>query len=82
MAAVLRVHPADIKIVEVREGSTIVNFKVLQRDVESMEEGKELLDLKQIDKDYRKFVKEEDTFMGSRILDASVEDEQIKASNS
>jgi len=71
MAAVLGIHRADIKVVSVYEGSTIVEFQVLQRDEEI--DGEELLDLKKIDQAYRDFIIEEDKFMDSRILSAQIE---------
>ena len=70
MAAVLGIHRADIKVVSVYEGSTIVEFQVLQRDEEI--DGEELLDLKKIDQAYRDFIIEEDKFMDSRILSAQI----------
>lgn len=71
MAAVLGIHRADIKVVSVYEGSTIVEFQVLQRDEEI--DGEELIDLKKIDQVYRDFIVEEDNFMDSRILSAQIE---------
>ena len=44
MVAVLGIHRADIRVVSVYEGSTIVDFQVLQRDEEL--DGEELIDLK------------------------------------
>lgn len=52
MAAVLGVHKADLKIVSVYEGSTIVNFQVIQRDEEEVAEGNGI-DLEKIDLIYR-----------------------------
>jgi hypothetical protein len=71
MAGVLGIHRADIKVVSVYEGSTIVEFQVLQRDEEV--DGEELIDLKKVDKVYRDYIQENDTFMGTRILEASIE---------
>ena len=71
MAGVLGIHAADIKVVSVYEGSTIIEFQVLQRDEEIDEE--ELIDLRQIDTDYRDFIQNEKTMMGSRILNADIE---------
>jgi len=71
MAAVLNIHAADIKVVAVYEGSTIVEFQVIQRDPEVVEES-DLISLSQIDKKYRQFINSKETFMGSRILDAKV----------
>lgn len=36
MAAVLGIHAADLKIVSIYEGSTIVEFQVVQRDTDSV----------------------------------------------
>ena len=72
MAAVLGIHAADIKVVQVYEGSTIVQFQVLQRDLE-MDEEEELLDLSKIDEKYRIFIMNNEYFMESRILNAEVE---------
>ena len=71
MAGVLGIHAADIKVVSVYEGSTIIEFQVLQRDEELDEE--ELIDLNKIDTDYRDFIQNERTMMGSRILNADLE---------
>lgn len=71
MAGVLGVHKADLKIVTIYEGSTIVKFQVVQRDDE--EEGVELLDLKSVDAAYRNLIQSEEFFMGSRILEAEIE---------
>ena len=71
MAGVLGIHAADIKVVSVYEGSTIIEFQVLQRDEELDEE--ELIDLNKIDTDYRDFIQNERTMMGSRILNADIE---------
>lgn len=72
MAAVLGIHAADIKIVSVYEGSTVVIFQVVQRDVdeENPDEGEEPIDLQRIDRAYRAFINSEETFMDSRILSA------------
>lgn len=72
MAAVLGVHAADLKVVQVYEGSTIVQFQVLQRDLE-LDEEEEMLDLHKIDQDYRIFIMSNEYFMESRILNAEVE---------
>lgn len=45
MAAVLGIHAADIKVVSIYEGSTIVQFQVLQRDLEMDEDAEEMIDM-------------------------------------
>lgn len=77
LAGVLNIHPADIKIVEVYEGSTIVKFKVMQRGQEELDAGEEPIDFKKINRAYTKFVTEEVTLMGSPILNAEIEGEEI-----
>ena len=69
MAAVLGIHAADVKVVAVYEGSTIVEFQVVQREVvEGQEDDEDLIDLAKIDADYRAFIQTERTLMESRIL--------------
>ena len=70
MAGVLGIHRADIKVVSIFEGSTIVEFQVLQRDEEV--DGEELIDLSKLDKVYREFIETNEYFMDSRILSAEV----------
>lgn len=70
MAGVLGIHAADIKVVSVYEGSTIIEFQVLQRDEQDIESEEDLIDLKKIDSDYRDFIQNEKTLMDSRILSA------------
>ena len=75
MAAVLDIHAADIKVVSVYEGSTVVIFQVVQRDIDEEDEdsGEEPIDLQRIDRAYRAFIGSEESFMGSRILSAQIE---------
>lgn len=74
MAAVLGIHAADVKVVAVYEGSTIVEFQVVQREVvEGQEDDEDLIDLAKIDADYRAFIQTERTLMESRILSAQIE---------
>lgn len=74
MAGVLGIHAADIKVVSVYEGSTIVEFQVLQREEpEGQEDEIELIDLKKVDSDYRAFIQTTETLMDSRILSAQIE---------
>jgi hypothetical protein len=65
MAAVLGIHAADIKVVSVYEGSTIVDFFVEQ--AENLDEA---LDLELIKETFTEVVSTMDTFMGSPILNA------------
>lgn len=76
MAAVLGIHAADIKVVSVYEGSTIVDWQVLQREeseIEDDEQEVDLIDLKKVDEAYRNFIENEREFMGTRILGAEIE---------
>lgn len=65
MAAVLGIHAADIKVVSVYEGSTIVDFFVQQ--AENVEEA---LDLDQVAETFAEVVETMDEFMGSPVLNA------------
>jgi len=65
MAAVLGIHAADIKVVSVYEGSTIVDFFVEQ--AENLDDA---LDLEQVQETFAEVVSTMDTFMGSPILNA------------
>jgi hypothetical protein len=65
MAAVLGIHAADINVVSVYEGSTIVDFFVTQR--ENVEDA---LDLDRIEETYTEVVADMDEFMGSPVLNA------------
>lgn len=71
MAAVLGIHAADIKVVSVYEGSTIVEFQIVQRDSEEVD-PLDMLSLDEIDQAYREFVNTQESFMGSKILDATI----------
>ena len=71
MAAVLGIHAADIKVVSVYEGSTIVDFQIVQRDSEEVD-PLDMLSLDEIDQAYREFVNTQESFMGSKILDATI----------
>jgi len=68
MAAVLGIHAADIKVVAVYEGSTIVDFFVQQ--AENIEEA---IDLTSIKESFKEVVAEMDEFMGSPVLGAIAE---------
>lgn len=74
MAAVLGIHAADVKVVAVYEGSTIIEFQVVQRNiVEGQEDEEDQIDLAKIDADYREFIQTERSMMDSRILSAQIE---------
>jgi hypothetical protein len=68
MAAVLGIHAADIKVVAVYEGSTIVDFFVQQ--AENIEEA---IDLTKIKETFETAVEVMDEFMGSPVLGAIAE---------
>lgn len=72
MAGVLGVHRADLKVVAVYEGSTIIEFQVVQLDAEKVE-PEELLDLAKVERKFRNLIDTEEKFMGSNILDAKIE---------
>ena len=65
MAAVLGIHAADIKVVSVFAGSTIVEFAVL-----SDPDGEEPLDLGSVQSTFETAMEAVDTFMGSLVLNA------------
>lgn len=65
MAAVLGIHRADIKVVAVYEGSTIVDFFVQQ--AENIEDA---LDLEKVAETFTEAVSTMDSFMGSPVLGA------------
>jgi len=72
MAAVLGIHAADIKVVSVYEGSTIVDFFIQQA-----ENIAEALDLSQIEETFTEVVQTMDEFMGSPVLNAVASGVQI-----
>lgn len=76
MAGVLGVHAADIKVVSVYEGSTIVDFEVIQRDAEVVE-PEELIQLETVSEKFSSYVADKVEFMGSKILDAQVKGTKI-----
>jgi hypothetical protein len=65
MAAVLGIHAADIKVVSVTAGSTIVDFFVQQA-----ENVEEILDLESIEETFTEVVETMEEFMGSPVLNA------------
>jgi hypothetical protein len=77
MAAVLGIHAADIKVVSVYEGSTIVDFFVEQ--AENLDDA---LDLEQVQETFAEVVSTMDTFMGSPILNAVASGVNIITKNS
>lgn len=68
MAATLGIHKADIKVVDVYEGSTIVDFFVMQ--AENIEDA---FDLDKVSENFSEIVATMDTFMGSPVLGAIAE---------
>lgn len=72
MAANLGVHKADLKVVQVYEGSTIVEFMVLS-DPEAEERGEETNDLDSIAKIFETLVNSGEKFMDGVILGAKSE---------
>jgi len=65
MAATLGIHKADIKVVSVYEGSTIVDFFIMQ--AENIEDA---FDLDKVSENFSEIVSTMDTFMGSPVLGA------------
>jgi len=65
MAGALGIHAADIKVVSVFTGSTIVEFAVL-----SDPEAEEPLDLGSVQSTFETAMEAVDTFMGSVVLNA------------
>lgn len=65
MAAVLGIHAADIKVVRVYEGSTVVEFQVV-----SDSEAEEPLVLSTIQSAFETVMSALDEFMGSPVLNA------------
>ena len=49
----------------------------MQRTPEEIENGDEPIDFRKINQDYRKFITEEVTLMGSPILNAEIEGSEI-----
>ena len=72
MAGVLGVHRSDLKVVAVYEGSTVIEFQVVQLDADKVE-PEELLDLAKVERKFRNLIDTEEQFMGSNILDAKIE---------
>lgn len=70
MAAVLGIHKADLKVVQVYEGSTIVDFMVLN-DPELDEDDEDFVELDAIAEVFKTFVNDENNdFMETVILGA------------
>ena len=65
MAAVLGIHRADIKIVQVYEGSTVIEFMII-----SNPEDEEPLSLTNVKDNFVSAVSTMATFMGSPLLNA------------
>ena len=65
MAAVLGIHKADVKTVQVYKGSTVVEFMIV-----SDPEAEEPLDLNEVETMFVNAMLTIDTFMGSPVLNA------------
>lgn len=65
MAASLGIHAADIKVVSVYEGSTIVDFQIISSITDAVP-----LDLASVKETFESVVSTMDTFMGSPVLNA------------
>jgi hypothetical protein len=65
MAASLGIHAADIKVVSVYEGSTIVDFQIISSVADAVP-----LDLDSVKETFETVVSTMDTFMGSPVLNA------------
>ena len=65
MAASLGIHAADIRVVAVYEGSTIIDFIIL-----SSQEDEEPLNLDTVQETFEEVVSTMDEFMGSTVLNA------------
>lgn len=65
MAGVLGIHKADLKVVSVYEGSTIIDFQVISNFIEEIP-----LNLETVQQTFETFVSTADVFMGSTLLSA------------
>jgi hypothetical protein len=65
MAASLGIHKADIRVVSVYEGSTIVDFQIISDLFEDTP-----LNLDTVKETFETVVSTLDTFMGSKVLNA------------
>ena len=66
MAASLGLHAADIKVVQIYQGSTIVDFEII-RDVLA----EEVIDFDEVIATFEEVMSTTDEFMGSKILQIS-----------
>lgn len=65
MAASLGIHAADLKVVSVYEGSTIIDFQIISNLVDEIP-----LNLEEVQQTFEEVVSVMDTFMGSPLLNA------------
>lgn len=65
MAGVLGIHKADLKVVAVYEGSTIIDFQVISNFIEEIP-----LNLETVQQTFETFVATAEDFMGSSLLSA------------
>lgn len=66
MAGVLGIHKADLKVVSVYEGSTIIVFQVISNFIEE----ETPLNLETVQQTFETFVATAEDFMGSTLLSA------------
>ena len=66
MAASLGIHAADIKVVAVYEGSTIIDFEIISDFL-----ADDPLDLDEVQQTFEEAISMMETFMGSTVLSAS-----------
>ena len=72
MAGVLGIHQADLKVVAVYEGSTIVDFVVFNDEY-----NEEPADLDEVESLFTTFVNTAEEFMGTTILGAIVNNNPV-----
>jgi len=65
MAAVLGIHKADIKVVAVYEGSTIIDFQIISDAAAEIP-----LDLQEVKKTFETVIATTEEFMGSPVIGA------------
>lgn len=66
MAGALGIHRADLRVVAVYEGSTIIDFAVINEWIDEQD----TVDFEAVKETFESFVTTVDTFMGSTILNA------------
>ena len=81
MAASLGIHAADIKVVSVYEGSTIVDFEILEAVSAVADAVVPSINLEAVAQTFSTVVSTMDTFMGSPVLNAVATGAQIVTPN-